>query len=148
MQWAALMGGAAILACQYFANVGYSVYAQSDFWLNSPAQVLTKVGVTLLMISFAFLWTRYGARDGWSWVRQFGTTSLLVYWVHIELVYGRAFWFLKSALNVSQTMVAAVFMILLMLAIATVKTYRQQVRAYLADMGWWFTPKTEEASGD
>ena len=44
MQWAALMGGAAILACQYFANVGYSVYAQSDFWLNSPAQVLTKWG--------------------------------------------------------------------------------------------------------
>ena len=43
------------------------------------------------MVSFAFLWTRYGARDGWSWVRQFGTTSLLVYWVHIELVYGRGF---------------------------------------------------------
>ena len=148
MQWAALMGGAAILACQYFGSVGYSVYPKSEFWLNSPAQVLTKVGVVLLMISFAFLWTRYGAREGWSWVRQFGTTSLLVYWVHIELVYGRGFWFLKNALNVPQTVVAAVFMIVLMLTIATIKTYRQQVRAYLADMGWRFTPGTGQASGD
>jgi hypothetical protein len=148
MQWSALMGGAAILACQYFGNVGYSVYPKSEFWLNSPAQVLTKVGVVLLMVSFAFLWTRYGARDGWSFVRQFGTTSLLVYWVHIELVYGREFWFLKNALNVPQTVAAAVFMIVLMLTIATIKTYRQQVRQYLTDMGWWFTPKTGQASGD
>jgi len=27
----------------------------------------------------------------WSLFRQLGTTSLLVYWVHIEIVYGR--WF-------------------------------------------------------
>jgi len=148
MQWAALIGGAAILACQYFGNLSYSVYAKSEFWLNSPAQVLAKVGVTLLMLSFAFLWTRYGAKDGWSWVRQFGTTSLLVYWVHIELVYGRAFWFLKDSLNVPQTAVSAVFMILLMLAIATIKTYRHRVRAYLEGTGWWFTPRTGQASGD
>ena len=148
MQWAALMGGAAILACQYFGNVGYSLYAKSDYWLNSPAQILTKVGVLLLMISFAFLWTRYGAREGWSWVRQFGICSLLVYWVHIELVYGRSLGFLKSALNVPQTIIAAICIILLMLALATIKTYRNQVRTYLAEMGWWFTPKTGQASGD
>ena len=100
------------------------------------------------MLSFAFLWTRYGARDNWSWVRQFGTASLLVYWVHIEMVYGRELGFLKGALNVPQTVVAAILVILLMLALATVKNYRQQVRAYLAEMGWWFTPKTGQASGD
>ena len=62
------MGGATgrglIVACQYFAHQPYSVYAKSDFWLNSPAQVLSKVGVILLMLALAFLWTRYGARDG------------------------------------------------------------------------------------
>jgi hypothetical protein len=148
MQWAALMGGATILACQYCGNLGYSVYPKSEFWLNSPAQVLAKVGVTLLLAAFAFLWTRYGARDGWSWVRQFGTTSLLVYWVHIELVYGREFWFLKNTLTVPQTILAALCVILLMLAISTLKTYRQQVRAYLADISWRFSPKPGQASGD
>jgi len=147
-QWAALIGGAAILGCQYFGNLNYSLYAKSEFWLNSPAQVLTKMGVLMLMLSFAFLWTRFGAREGWSWVRQFGTTSLLVYWVHIELVYGRGLGFFKYALNVPQTVVAAIAIILLMLAISTIKTYRNQVRAYLSDMGWWFTPKTGQASGD
>jgi hypothetical protein len=148
MQWAALMGGAMILACQYFASASYSIYAKSEYWLNSPAQILTKQGVTLIVLAFAFLWTRYGAKPGWSWVRQFGTTSLLVYWVHIELVYGRWLWFLKDNLVVSQTVVTAALVILFMLAISTVKTYRYRVRAALSEMGWWFSPKPERVSGD
>ena len=96
MQWAALVGGILVIACQYFASLPFSIYAQSEFWLNSPAQVLIKQGVTLLLASFAFLWTRYAVNGGWSWVRQFGTTSLLVYWVHVELVYGRWLWFLHA----------------------------------------------------
>ena len=89
MQWAALLGGVLILGSQYMANSSFTIYAKSEYWLNSPAQVLTKVGVLFLMVSLAFVWTRYGAGEGWSWIRQFGVTSLLVYWVHIELVYGR-----------------------------------------------------------
>ena len=148
MQWAAILGGGLILACQYFANTSLTIYAKSEFWLNSPAQVLIKLGVLLLMLAFAFLWTRYGARPGWSWVRQFGTTSLLVYWVHIELVYGRAAWLLKDNLNVAQAAVAAVAMILLMLAISTIKTHRDKWRAVLEDLGWSFGPRPDRASGD
>jgi len=141
MQWAAVLGGALILACQYFANGPYHIYAKSEFWLNSPAQILTKLGVLLLLTAFAFLWTRYGAAPGWSWVRQFGTTSLLVYWVHIELVYGRASWLLKGNLNVAQAAVAAVLTILLMLAISLIKTHRTEIQATLEEMGWTFRPR-------
>ena len=148
MQWAALLGGGVILASLYFANQPYTVYAKSDFWLNSPAQVLTKCGVVLLLLAFAFLWTRYGAKPGWSWVRQFGTTSLLVYWVHIELVYGRGLWFLKGSLTELQTAIAALAVILLMLAISTAKTYRHRIAAALGEMGWNFGPKPDRASGD
>jgi hypothetical protein len=148
MQWAALVGGSLIVACQFFANQPYSIYAKSDYWLNSPAQVLSKVGVVLLILALAFVWTRYGAKDGWSWVRQFGTTSLLVYWVHIELVYGRGLWFLKGNLTELQTGIAAVLVILLMLAISTAKTYRHRIAAVLADMGWTFGPKPDRVPGD
>ena len=134
MQWAAVLGGALILACQYFANAPYRIYAKSEFWLNSPAQILTKLGVTLLLLAFAFLWTRYGAKPGWSWVRQFGTTSLLVYWVHIELIYGRASGLWKGNLNVAQTAGAAVIVVLLMLAISLVKTNRERLKAMLQEM--------------
>jgi uncharacterized membrane protein len=148
MQWAALAGGGMLMACQFLGNLGISIYAKSDFWLNSPAQVLAKQSVILLLLSLAFLWTRYGARDGWSWVRQFGTTSLLVYWVHIELVYGRWFWFLKNSLTVAQTVTAAVTIILVMLAISTIKTYRHRLGTMLAEMGWSFGPKPDRVPGD
>jgi len=148
IQWAAIMGGALILACQYFAGLPFSIYAKSDYWLNSPAQILCKLGVTLLLLALAFLWTRYAAKDGWSWVRQFGTTSLLVYWVHIELVYGHWLWFWKNSLNVGQTVMAAACLILLMLALSTAKTNRYRLKSMLSEWGWWFTPKPRGAAGD
>ena len=102
----------------------------------------------MVLVSLAFLWTRYGARDGWSWVRQFGTTSLLVYWVHVEMVYGRGLFFLKSRLTDWQTAVAAVVVILLMLGISVIKTRWSEVRATLQDLGWWQRAKPDEAAGD
>lgn len=148
MQWAALIGGAMLLISQYFANWPYSLYSKSEFWLNSPTQVLSKQAVVLLMLSFAFLWTRFGATQGWSWIRQFGTTSLLVYWVHIELVYGRWLWFLKNRLDATQTAIAAVCIILLMLALATAKSHRQRIVAWVEGMGFGFWPKAGRVPGD
>jgi hypothetical protein len=146
--WAALAGGVLILVCQCLASLPYSIYPKSEFWLNSPAQVLTKQGVTLLLLAGAFLWTRYGSKGGWSWVRQLGITSLLVYWVHIELVYGRWLWFFKNGLTVPEAMLTALSVILLMVAISTIKTYHERVAMALAEMGWWFTPKPERVPGD
>jgi uncharacterized membrane protein len=148
MQWAALLGGTLVFASQYFANLPFSVYPKSEFWLNSPAQVLIKLGVTLLMASLAFLWTRHGVKNRWSWVRQFGTTSLLVYWVHIELVYGHWLAPLKNNLTVSETITAAAMVILGMLALSTAKTYRHRVGALVGNLVWPMSPKPERVPGD
>jgi hypothetical protein len=148
MGWVTMAGGLTVAACQYLAHVQFSIYKHADFWLDSPAQVLTKQGVTWVMLGFAFLWTRYGAGEGWSMVRQFGATSLLVYWVHIELVYGRSLFFLKNALTVGQTMVAAVFVIGLMLALSTARTHWTVVKESLAGMGWWYGARTERVAAD
>ena len=92
MQWGGLMGFGLIIGGQYFSNMPYSLYPKSEFWLDSPGLIVIKLGVVMLVIGFAYLWTcACRSRASWSWVRQLGTTSLLVYWVHIELVYGR--WF-------------------------------------------------------
>ena len=143
MQWAALAGGVLILTCQYFASSSATVYAKSDYWLNSPAQVLTKVGVMLIVMAFAFVWTRYGAGTGWSWVRQFGTTSLLVYWVHIELVYGKASWW-KERLNIPETLVAAAVIIPLMLVVSTLQTHREKWKEILWARGIRYWPPVGE----
>lgn len=133
MEWAALAGFGLILAGQYFSTFPHSVYSRSDFWLNSPWLVLIKLGVLLLMLAFAFLWTRHVVRERWSLVRQFGLTSLLVYWVHIELMYGRWLWFWKENLTVGQTAAVAAAFILLMLALSLARTQWKNWRL----LGFW-----------
>ncbi len=120
-QWGGWVGLALAFGSQYFSNLPYSIYPRSDFWLNSPGLVMIKAGVILMLLSFAFLWTAY-ATTGKSWVRQLGTTSLLIYWVHTELVYGRLLGGLKENLSVNQTVVAAAGVIALMLGLSYVQS--------------------------
>ena len=122
MQWATLIGLGVITGARFFANMPYSFYANSDFWLNSPALILIKLGVIYMLVAFAFLWTRYLNPDRWSFVRQLGTTSLLVYWVHTEMVYGSWFWQWKNALTAAQCAVIAVAIIALMVLLSVART--------------------------
>lgn len=128
MQWATLVGLALILGGQYFSNLPYSLYEKSEFWLNSPAQVVMKLGAILLTITFAFLWTEHIAPEGWSWLRQIGTTSLIVYWVHIELVYGRWFWFWKENLTTPQCVAFEIVLITAMLGLSVARTRWKSVQ--------------------
>ncbi|HLJ44651.1 MAG TPA: heparan-alpha-glucosaminide N-acetyltransferase domain-containing protein [Bryobacteraceae bacterium] len=122
MQWSAIVGLALIFGGQYCSNFPYSVYPKSeDFWLNSPWLIFMKLGAFLELLAVAYLWNEYGSR-GWSWLRQFGTTSLLIYWVHIELVYGRWFGAWKNNLNAPQCVACAVGLILLMLGMSVTRT--------------------------
>ncbi|PWU00532.1 MAG: hypothetical protein C5B51_24960, partial [Terriglobia bacterium] len=79
---------------------------------------------------------------------QFGTTSLLVYWVHIELVYGRWLPGLKNNLTVAQTVAATLSVILLMLALSIAKTRRHRLGMVLANWGWPIGVKPERVPGD
>jgi len=149
MQWGALVGIGLIVGARYFANLPFSIYPHSDFWLDSPAQVLIKLGVTLLILTVAYVWTQYAVpATGWSWVRQFGTTSLLVYWVHIELVYGRWLPWCKNNLDVGQTVAASAIIIVLMLLLATAKTYRKEIAAYVSYWRWALTAKPDRVPAD
>ncbi len=144
MQWAALAGCALIACSQQLSNLP-SLYGKSEFWLNSPFMILIKLGVILLMVAFAFVWNKHTA-ENWSWVRQLGTTSLLVYWVHIELIYGRWLGFWHSNLSIAQCTVAAAAIIVSMLLISVARTHRAQLREFLAS--WRPQPAPVRVSGD
>ncbi len=61
-----------------------------DYWHTSPNFFLMRCGILLALVFVAYAWCRWGwAQRGFSPVIQLGNTSLLVYWVHIEFVYGR-----------------------------------------------------------
>jgi hypothetical protein len=122
MQWVALSGIVLIAATRWIGDLPYSLYSKADFWLDSPALILIKLGVVMLLLSAAYLWTEYGSSGGWSWLRQLGTTSLLVYWVHIELVYGRWVGSWKESLSTPQVVAVAVAVTLLMLGLSVIRT--------------------------
>lgn len=134
MQWSALGGLGCIIAARYFSDLPYSLYPASDFWVNSPWLILIKLGVVLLVMAAAYLWTQYGAAPGWSWVRQFGVTSLLVYWVHTELVYGRWLYFWKESLTPAQCVVVSVPIIVSMLGLSLLKTNWKRVTAAVSSL--------------
>lgn len=125
MPWVALTGFGVLIGGQYFSNLPFSIYEKSEFWLNSPGQVAMKLGAILLLVSFAYVWSEYAIKDKWSWIRQFGTTSLIVYWVHIELVYGRWLGFFKENLNAIQCALCAIAVIALMLGLSIAQTNRK-----------------------
>jgi uncharacterized membrane protein len=136
-QWSAITGFALILAGQYCSSAPYSIYPKSAFWLDSPWLILMKAGGVLVLLSFAHLWSRHTAGN-WSWIRQFGITSLLVYWVHIELIYGRWFWFWRENLSVAQVTACSAAVILLMLFLSLARTQWRNWARLSFSLGWYF----------
>ena len=89
----ATIGAIGAVACLLALAFDYSpvkLYAVYDYWHSSPNFFLMRCGILLLLAFVIFAWCRWGvATRGFSPFMLFGKTSLLVYWVHIEFVYGR-----------------------------------------------------------
>jgi uncharacterized membrane protein len=118
MQWSVLIGFGLVFTAQYFSNVPYSIYAKSNFWLDSPGLVLIRVGLMLLAMAGAYLWTEYLARPRWSWMQTLGKNSLMVYWVHVMIVYGSLVRPIKRMLTIQQAAFATVLVTLAMIALS------------------------------
>jgi uncharacterized membrane protein len=129
MQWSVLIGFAMVLTAQYFSNLPYSVYPHSNFWLDSPALVVIRVGIILLLMAGAYLWTEYAAGTGWSWMQTLGKNSLMVYWVHVMIVYGAVVRPIKRALSIPEAAFAAVLVTLMMIVMSELWLRWKQRRA-------------------
>jgi uncharacterized membrane protein len=83
-------GVAAALLSILFDALPAHLYAVYDYWHSNPDFFLARCGVLLMILSLVYAWCKWGwAQKGFSPTIQLGQTSLLVYWVHMEFVYGR-----------------------------------------------------------
>ena len=118
-----LFGFAIVYGARFADSLRWQLYPVYDYWHTSPAFFATRVGLLLILVFVANAWCRWGlGQVSFSPLIQLGKTSLLVYWVHIELVYGR-FHILPPH---SQTILGAskglATIFLLMLALSLVRT--------------------------
>jgi uncharacterized membrane protein len=116
-------GVALVYVAKFFDSRSIQIYPVYDYWHTSPNFFLARVGMLLLLVLIAYAWCQWGAAQwGFSPLIQLGQTSLLVYWVHIEFVYGR-FAILPHR---SQTIVGAsaglLIIFLAMLALSLMRT--------------------------
>lgn len=145
MLWTMCIGVALAGGAHYVSNLPYSLYPKSDFWLNSPGLILIKLGLVLVLLATAYLWIHATGPQRWSLLRQIGTTSLLVYWVHIELVYGRWFGFWKESLSVPQVLAFAAVLLALMTLLSVLRTRHKNLGSFFRSAP---APIARPASGD
>jgi uncharacterized membrane protein len=146
MLWMLAVGLGLIVGAHYASELPYSFYLKSDFWLNSPWLILIKLGVTLAVLAGAYLWVNLGAAvQRWSVFVQLGTTSLIVYWVHIEVVYGRWLGIWKESLSVPQMLLFTAVLLAAMVLLSLGQTRYWHMLTF-----WKPGPvsKPQTASGD
>jgi uncharacterized membrane protein len=110
------LAGAITAAGAFGASFLPTPYAHTYFWTTSPAFFFLRTGLLTASIGLAYLWgTRPGGEERWSPLQQLGRTSLFIYWIHVELIYGHISRPLHGRLTLTQAAVAYVLFTALML---------------------------------
>ena len=123
-------GGLAVAGLALAASHLPPLHPGSDFWTTSSTFFLMRVGLLAVLVGAAYAWdARPWKGHSWSPLRQLGRTSLFIYWIHVEMVYGLISLPLHGALTLPAAALAFALFLTLMLGCSLAKD-----RA----VGWWF----------
>jgi uncharacterized membrane protein len=116
----ALLGlsGAAILGVAWVGQYLPTFTPYSKFWLTSTSWFLMRLGVMTMMLALAWLWMQRPTANRWSPMLVFGQTSLFVYWVHVEVVYGFPTAVIRHMFSIKGALIAYAVFTLLMLGLS------------------------------
>jgi uncharacterized membrane protein len=99
------IAGWTIAGAAFAASYQPSPYPHSSFWHTSPSFFFIRAGLMIAAIGVAYLWqSRPGGLQKWSPLRQMGRSSLFIYWIHVEMVYGLISLPLHNALTLPQSL--------------------------------------------
>jgi hypothetical protein len=118
------VGVALIEGSRWLDALPVELYPVYDYWHTSPNFFLLRMGMLLVILTGVYAWCRWGlAQWGFSPLIQLGQASLLVYWVHIEFVYGRFSILTRRAQTIAGATRGLAVIFLSMLALAYVRTH-------------------------
>lgn len=123
------VAGLLLAFAAYQASFLPALGVQSSFWTTSASFFFIRLGLIVAALSLAYLWEqRPGGGRRWSPLQLLGRSSLFIYWIHVELVYGLISLPLHGAFSLRGAWIGLFLFTLLMLAAAAGKE-----RA----MKWW-----------
>jgi uncharacterized membrane protein len=127
--------GAALVVFGFYAAGRPSIYATSSFWTSSPTWFAIRLGILMMALAaiyaceaviaalkpraaFAPGADRRALRESGGPLAKMGRSSLFIYWIHVELVYGYASWLWRHRLPLWGTAIAfSLFCVLMYRAI-------------------------------
>ena len=116
-------GLALIGIAKWLDSLPIQLYEVYDYWHTSPNFFVARVGLLLVILTGVYAWCRWGAGQwGFSPMVQLGQTSLLVYWVHIEFVYGRFSILPKRTEDIRGASLGLLMIFLSMLVLSVLRT--------------------------
>jgi uncharacterized membrane protein len=137
-----LQGGVLLAVLAYAASFLPSPYSRSEFWTSSPSFFLLRTGVlvTVLGIAFKIRTVLQETRSDpiFDPLEQLGRTSLFIYWIHVEMIYGLVAKPLHKTLSFGQALWAWALFSVLMLICSLLK---ERVVA-------WWRSRSAPAAGD
>jgi uncharacterized membrane protein len=104
------VAGAALVGLGVYTASRPTIYAASSFWTSSPTYFAIRLGVAVLVLAACYAMSALAAprsRAGGA-LSRLGQSSLFVYWIHVELVYGTVAAGLRHRLPLWQMEVAYV----------------------------------------
>lgn len=113
------VAGIVVAAGAYAGSYLPSLFSNSQFWTSSPSFFLLRTGVLVFAVSAAYAWGTL--RRGWSPLEQLGRTSLFIYWIHVELIYGLIVLPLHKSLTLGQAWLGILIFTLVMLICSLLK---------------------------
>jgi uncharacterized membrane protein len=121
-----LVGAAGLLfvaASRWLDAQPRQFYAVYDYWHTSPSFFLIRVAMLFVILTATYVWCRWGPGTwAFSPLIQLGQASLLVYWVHLEFVYGRVSILPKHTESIRGASLGLLTICLAMLILAYLRT--------------------------
>ena len=112
-----------IAVARWLDHLPTQIYSIYDYWHTSPNFFFMRVGLLLMIAFLGYAWCRWGfGARGFSPLIQLGQTSLLVYWVHIEFVYGRFSLLPRRSVGIGTASLGLLTIFLMMLALSMLRT--------------------------